>query len=342
MFLLLRIRKAQVNWEEPWQSLGNTTIHQEWGGINLVGIKRTSLLVLLIIVANCVILFPAEMAAPKNGDFQIAAKVLEAYYGKNLGQIDKIEWFDFDSSSQANEFFALTDNLETRGPVLDVFSKRGSEWKNILHDEGFSGSALEANIVRLEGKSYLVRGFFNGSGHYLDFAVYAYDGLGLARSVFSQDALYQGGFSVRDGKVYVKGRSQKFELKKGPQGFYLEHLKQNYTFDPAKGRHLLKLRSQSDSLTVTFDGRVIAFIEAQKEKGRYQMAESIRIRKGDRMVLDDNMDEPRGIRIFCTENWSWLEDGPDTTLIAAKKGNTELSVDFEMTKSYTLAFEITD
>lgn len=309
----------------------------------MTAFKSRFMLVTMIVLALFACSAPSTNGFAPENTIRLAREIIEAYYGHSVGEISKVVWFDFASSGQKNEFFAEISgpDWETEEPFLDVFSRSGPEWRNILHRDGNAVfGTLLTDTVTIEGETYLLSGVCAGSGRFLDLSVYAYNGMEPAREVFAEDDLYQGHFAVKNGRVYVYGDSQKFELRKGPKGFYLSHLKQSYSYDPAKGKHLLRLRDQNDALVVSFDGRVVRFVETRSEKGyvpEFVTVEPIRIGRSHTIIFDNNMYRPRANRVlFEGATWNVRLDGPDVTLAPRKEGKGEILVDFELAKNYAI------
>jgi hypothetical protein len=237
-----------------------------------------------------------------------AAGILAKFFNYAPGSLRelKVVWLDLASSGAPTEFYATYfHKAEERSPktgfvivgryCLDLFTIRGDEPENLYHERGELGDYPFATHARLSGSTFFIAESVGGSGGFLSFTIYSYDGIGKLRPVFKQDALLAGHLFVRKDHIYLRSAGDRYEVKYQNGAFTLVPYNDRPVAGALPGYRVLVLETVTKGLVARYDGRPVTFV-ADAQKHVCHTVEPLPLKCDEQVVIDDT--QARSVRVM--------------------------------------------
>lgn len=203
-----------------------------------------------------------------------------------------------------------------------MFSIRGDKPENIFHEISLNGN-FQADYIVKDGITYLIAWSIGGSGGYLDFKIYSYDGAGQATRVFSLP------FGFPGGNLYVKDHKNLY-IKRGEQRYSIENIEGKFQITPYKsnpippyGTHTLEIVKKNNQFRVLFDGKTQSFDSDLKTFF------PIIVRQTDKIILISQDEEAEYFRMHYSGNIKVINDF-FAIILAEKEGQAQISLDLNI------------
>lgn len=248
----------------------------------------------------------------------------------------QVVWLDMRGAGSAGEFYvryATNDFTE----AIDVLRFDELEPENLLHLEA-PGEDLGATHVRLGGRDYLFAWTRGGSGGYLTLRIYTYDGVGKLEVVHTEDELFQGDILVRDGRVFLAGNNQRFELifdnGRFQKAAYTAHLSPKL----GPGTHVLAFSADEGRLKFSLDGEALKF--RRKSRDTSAAVRPIYVRSGEMVCIDEQVDSPQQVRMLTDSDKLVFEPGFFTCFRVPASGEYKLSFSHNYATWYNITLKV--
>lgn len=267
-----------------------------------------------------------------------ATEIVCRYFGFDAIEVREggIEWFDFASTGERTEFYALYRQGDRQ--FLDVFTtKRGPEL--LYHARADTLGHLGADLVRTESSIVLVSSSKHGSGGYLDVELYTYDGIGKPKLVYEERNLFQGRLFLADNKIYLGGSGQRFEVRYDEGEFRRFPYAARPLFGRSTSIHVLSIDVTDDRLSVRYDGFPLPFVEDPRTNTMVTTS-LLDISPDEQIVIDDAGPPGSAIRVLVEGEHLGFDSAFFVSIKPESLGDSYISISHGYRKWYRLNVKI--
>jgi hypothetical protein len=267
------------------------------------------------------------------------ATIVSGYLGVRESNVKILiaEWFDFAGKGSKKELAVRYELPQAKGFL--VFSVRRGTPERLFQQQNVY---TRGYVTSYDGRDYLIVAVEGqGSGGYLDFGVFEWDGIGSPSRVFQISDLFEGDLEVNNGHLYVRGNNQRFVLERSNGKFSLTRYVARPKY-PEMGddAHILSFNVKQQQLITSFDGKPVTFV-ANTTNG-FKTAAPLEILKRDSIVFDDNLDEPRQLRILSEQDGTEWRTGFFSTVMPGRTNHFYLNVSDEYDACYRIEVKVVD
>ncbi len=253
-----------------------------------------------------------------------------------LVEVKSLQWVDLAGKGDEQEFYVCYELGALRH--VSVYTTRTSEPQRLFHEQSYS---MDVGSAVYEGRQHVVVWHVEGSGGYLRFSVLGWDGVGSLQTKFADDAIFQGSLLFVDRQVYVSGAGQKHQLVCENGNFALRPYRLHPKYpEQGEGCHVLRIEVKEDRLVFEFDNEEVALEKAEDD--RYVLKQGLPIRPGESVLIDDNLEQRRGLRLFGGADEVDWESGLYPMFVPIRRGSVKICINDSYGPWYEIWFDVKD
>jgi hypothetical protein len=264
------------------------------------------------------------------------------YLGRDASSIklNSARWTDLVGDGKCSEFLCDFEADEIRH--TELYSMRSGNPHRLFSAVGYS---QEAAVVCLGNMPHFLIWRTEGSGGYLTLNAFRWDGIGPLQRLptpiddGSSDAMFSGSLYFASDRVFLDGPSMKEEvISDGTKLTLVPYTVRPNPGDYGDNCHILRFDIRDDALEFKFDGAIIELERTGQDQ--YASKHTIEISMGESVLLDDNLGEPRAIRVLASGTDIEWRSGIFSVALFKKTGSTELIVNDSYGPWYELKFSV--
>ena len=249
--------------------------------------------------------------------------------------VHKAKWVDLDKDGKKDEFIAsyTLDNSD----FIVACDPTSEADKLLFYKRRENTEELEIRYLTCGDKPFVLVSTVAGSGCFIDYTLYEYDGIGKLQKVFSEEDLFQGRIYLGNNCLYRSARSQIFKLTYENGKFNFSEYKQRLEADPYAGTHVITYDwDEKEGFIISFDHEKVTFKKSDESSIFYLSNNVYTVRTDDVIYVDDNMvgGQPHGIKILASREEFHFIHGLFMTFKPAKPG--KLGIQFNGSNGYLI------
>lgn len=232
-----------------------------------------------------------------------------------------------------SEFYFMTESDSVVS--IDVFSNNQFGCERIYHDEF---NTVDNNgmydygflPITLNGIDFILRYEHGGSGRYLYFDLFKFDGVKSLVIAYTEGGIPDGQFVPKNNTLIVRGGSKVYQLSLENNKIKKEYLKDLPT-TLGNGMHILSIESNKSSLIPVFDSESLDFRKIEAE--RFIATRPIKLKIGEVVYWDKNTSGKKTHDIRFFNHQTTLKEEPGVSRLSLKpvrtgKDTVMISIDY--------------
>lgn len=313
--------------------------HPIWAKIIIIGICILTIAgfvdsIQKLIIASKTVYSSFFTITQEESQLRKAISVISNYtkLPKNSIRMEDCKWLNLAGSGNQTEFYVSYSFKNSR--YISVYSIRINEIQRLYYERE-SGDEVGITSAIYDGRPFIVVWNRGGSGGWLGFSIFGWDGVGPLQKEFTTPSeeydagFFKGELWIINDKVYITGSNQKYELIRENRKFRLQPYSTHPKYgDYGMGCHIFRIREVDNKLAFSFDGKDIPIEKINEDK--YISKQKIEVLLGESILIDDYIEGGRAVRIFAYQNEIEWRRGLFPTIVPIKSGD----INFEFNDSY--------
>jgi hypothetical protein len=201
-------------------------------------------------------------------------------------EIEQSGWIDLKGDGQKSEYFAIIYKKWEDFKYLAIISIRDNKKELIYYDKSYYTDDLSIDFFKRGNIPQVLIYTIGGTGHYLSFDIYEFDGISRLDKKYSSSGYSDGIYYFINNGFYISGNAKRYKLKYLNNAYKLYEYHLDLKAVPYSASHILSF-SNFIKFRIFYDGKEIKF--TIKEDKSLETNDVIQIEYNDIMLIDDNI-----------------------------------------------------
>jgi|GEM_PF-6920591 len=239
-------------------------------------------------------------------------------------------WLDLDGDDQNNEYLIKYYNNMTRETCFNIISIKNNKPEIIFSEKSYHVDLVPVSINNMPKMLAI---YIGGSGCFLVFDIYEYDGFTKMKKSFTGGYWFSGDYYFLKNNLFFKSNSSRYRLIYKNKKYKLVNYKERLKLDKAQSTHILRVDFKK-KLKIMFDNESLKFL--LKNEDRYISEEVIKVKIDESIIIDDNIIPEIDIKFFhYNGDGIEFQNNFFSSIKFNKKGNNILTI-----RSYDYWYDI--